>query len=86
MKVFGKRTLESCLESLGKQLLDTADVKAVMMSKDENGDVVITLVEGRQESHKVKFERVNQASRSLTRNGCKGRHFRNGDANGVARL
>jgi hypothetical protein len=84
--MFGKRTLESCLESLGKQLLDTDDIKAVMMSKDENGDVVITLVEGREESHKVKFGRVDQASRSLIRNGCKGRHFQNVDASGIARL
>jgi hypothetical protein len=42
--VFSKQALESCLEQLGRQLLDSEDVKAVMMSKDDNGDSIITLV------------------------------------------
>jgi hypothetical protein len=65
--VFGKRTLEGCLEQLGKELLDSPTVKAVMMSKYDNGDVIVTLVEGVEESHKVKFGRVDHRSRSLIR-------------------
>lgn len=66
--MFSKRTLDTCLEQLAKQLLVSADVKAVMMSKDDSGDVLITLVEGREDSHKVKFGRVDHASKSLIRN------------------
>jgi hypothetical protein len=62
-----KRTLEGCLEQLGKELLESPTVKAVMMSKDDNGDVIITLVEGAEDSHKVKFGRVDRRSRSLIR-------------------
>ena len=65
--MFGKRTLEGCLEQLGMELLDSPTVKAVMMSKDESGDVIVTLVEGGEESHKVKFGRVDRRSRSLIR-------------------
>lgn len=68
-----KRTLDECLAQLGEQLLDTDDVKAVMMSKDDNGDVLITLVEGREDSHKVKFGRVDRKSRALVRNERKDR-------------
>jgi hypothetical protein len=39
-----------------------------MMSKDENGDVVIALVGGREASHKVKLGRVDWKSRSVVRN------------------
>lgn len=70
--VWSGRTLDNCLEQLGKQLLEADNVKAVMMSKDDNGDVLITLVEGREDSHKVKFGRVDLKSRSLVRNDRKG--------------
>lgn len=82
--MFSKRTLESCLEQLGRQLLDSDNVKAVMMSKDDNGDVLITLVEGREDSHKVKFGRVDHASGSLIRNDRKARRDENGRAHGLA--
>ena len=62
-----KRTLEECLTELGTYLLDSEGLKAVMMSKNEDGDVLITLVEGIEESHKVKFGRVDHRSRSLER-------------------
>ena len=65
--MFRKRTLAGCLEELGKELLESPTVKAVMMSKDDNGDVIVTLVEGVEESHKVKFGRVDRRSRSLIR-------------------
>jgi hypothetical protein len=48
-------------------LLDATGIKAVMMSKNEEGDVIITLVEGTEESHKVKFGRVDRKSRALSR-------------------
>lgn len=80
-----RRTLDSCLEQLGAQLLETDDVKAVMMSKDDNGDVLITLVEGREDSHKVRFGRVDHASRMLVRNEHKSRLGANGHAQGAAR-
>lgn len=76
--MFSKRTLDSCLQKLATQLLDTSDVKAVMMSKDDNGDVLITLVEGREDSHKVKFGRVDRASRLLVRNERTARAGANG--------
>jgi len=76
--MFRKRTLDSCIEQLAVQLLDSADVKAVMMSKDDNGDIIITLVEGREDSHKIKFGKVDGRSRSLVRNDRKGRHAENG--------
>jgi hypothetical protein len=60
-------TLEASLEQLGKELLDNPLLKAVMMSKDDSGDVLITLVEGIEESHKVKFGRVDRYARVLTR-------------------
>ena len=62
-----RRTLEECLKELGTHLLDSEGLKAVMMSKNEDGDVLITLVEGIEESHKVKFGRVDHRSRSLER-------------------
>jgi hypothetical protein len=65
--MFRKRTLEDCLEQLGKGLLESPTVKAVMMSKDDNGDVIITLVEGAEDSHNVKFGRVDRRSRSFIR-------------------
>ena len=36
-----------------------------MISKDEAGNVVITLVEGIEELHKVKFGRIERGSRTL---------------------
>ncbi|MGD9805862.1 MAG: hypothetical protein AB7E81_03580 [Hyphomicrobiaceae bacterium] len=78
--MFSKRTLDSCLEQLGAQLLDSDDVKAVMMSKDDDGNVIITLVEGREDSHKVKFGRVDRRSKRLVRNDRRAHHDKNGHA------
>jgi len=82
--VWNRRTLDSCLEQLGKQLLGADDVKAVMMSKDDSGDVLITLVEGREDSHKVRFGRVDSKTKALVRNERKGRRDQNGHALGAA--
>lgn len=65
--MFRKPTFETCLEQLGQTLLEAPTIKAVMMSKNEDGDVVITLVEGTEESHKVKFGRLDRKSRTLSR-------------------
>ena len=65
--MLSNRPLEKSIEQLGVTLLDSQDVKAVMMSKDEAGNVMITLVEGTETSHKVKFGRVERRSRSLVR-------------------
>ena len=48
--MFGKPTLASSLKQLGDQLLDNEALKAVMISKDDAGDIIITLVEGIEES------------------------------------
>jgi len=63
--MFRKPTTKMSLQQLGLQVLDDAALKAVMISKDEAGDVVITLVEGIEESHKVKFGRIERQSRTL---------------------
>ena len=63
--MFGKPTLASSLKQLGDQLLDNEALKAVMISKDDAGDIVITLVEGIEESHKVKFGRIDRRSRAF---------------------
>jgi len=63
--MFRKPTLKMSLQQLGLHLLDDEALKAVMISKDEAGDVVITLVEGIEESHKVKFGRIDRQSRTL---------------------
>ena len=63
--MFRKPTLKMCLQQLGLQVLDDEALKAVMISKNEAGDVVITLVEGIEESHKVKFGRIDRQSRTL---------------------
>ncbi len=63
--MFRKPTLKMSLQQLGLHLLDDEALKAVMISKDEAGDVVITLVEGIAESHKVKFGRIDRRSRTL---------------------
>ena len=65
--MFRTPAIEATLEQLGTQLLDAAGIKAVMMSRNEDGDVIITLVEGTEESHKVKFGRVDRKSRRLSR-------------------
>lgn len=39
----------------------------MMMSKKEDGDVIITLVEGTEGSYKVKFGRVDRKSRTPAR-------------------
>ena len=62
-----KLTLDECIEQLGVALLDCKDVKAVMMAKDDAGNIAITLVEGIEESHKVRFGTVERRSRNLTR-------------------
>lgn len=41
-----------------------------MLSKNEDGDVQITLVEGREDSHKVKLGRINNATRELIRDAA----------------
>jgi hypothetical protein len=63
--MFRKPTLKMCLEQLGLLVLDDDALKAVMISKNEAGDVVITLVEGIEESHKVKFGRIDRRTRVL---------------------
>ena len=65
--MFRKPTLKMSLQQLGLQVLDDEALKAVMISKDEAGDVVITLVEGIEESHKVKSGRITRHSRTLVR-------------------
>jgi hypothetical protein len=65
--MFRKPTLTMRLQQLGLQVLDDEALKAVMISKDEAGDIVITLVEGIEESHKVKFGRIDRRSRTLRR-------------------
>ena len=65
--MFRKPSFEARLEQLGKALLEAPTIKAVMMSKNEDGDVIITFVEGTEESHKVKFGRVDRCSGSLSR-------------------
>ena len=72
--MFRKPKLETSIERLGKELLDAVGIKAVMMSKNEDGDVVITLVEGTEESHKVKFGRVDRKSRMFSRHHTTGPH------------
>jgi hypothetical protein len=63
--MFRKLTLKMSLQQLGLQVLDDDALKAVMISKNEAGDVVITLVEGIEESHKVKFGRIDRRLRTL---------------------
>jgi hypothetical protein len=63
--MFRKPTLKMSLQQIGLQVLDDEALKAVMISKDEAGDIVITLVEGIEESHKVKFGRIDRRSRTL---------------------
>jgi hypothetical protein len=63
--MFRKPTLKMSLQQLGLHLLDDEALKAVMISKDETGDIVITLVEGIEESHKVRFGRIKRQSRIL---------------------
>jgi hypothetical protein len=65
--MFRKPTLTMRLQQLGLQVLDDEALKAVMISKDVAGDIVITLVEGIEESHKVKFGRIDRRSRTLRR-------------------
>jgi hypothetical protein len=63
--MFRKPTLKTSLQQLALQVLDDEALKAVMISKNEAGDIVITLVEGIEESHKVKFGRIDRRSRTL---------------------
>jgi hypothetical protein len=78
--MFGKRTLRMCLQQLGLRMLDDEALKAVMISKNEAGDVVITLVEGIEESHKVKFGRIDRQSRTLIPNSPEHEGRTNSDA------
>lgn len=68
--MFRRRTLNQCIVELGLNLLDSPDLKAIMLSKNEDGDVQITLVEGREDSHKVKLGRINNATRELIRDAA----------------
>ena len=68
--MFRKPTLKMCLQQLGLQVLDDEALKAVMISKNDAGDIVITLVEGIEESHKVKFGRIDRRSRTLIPNSA----------------
>ena len=43
MPMFRHRTLKQCLMDLGCKLLDGDDLKAVMISKNDDGDMQITL-------------------------------------------
>jgi len=36
--MFGRRTLKQCLTELGCKLLDAENIKAVMISKNDDGD------------------------------------------------
>ena len=63
--MFRKPTLKTSLQQLGLRMLDDEALKAIMISKNEDGDVVITLVAGIEESHKVKFGRIDRRSRTL---------------------
>lgn len=62
-----KRSLEGAIEELGLRMLDSADLKAVMMSKDDYGNIAITLVRGTDQSHKVRFGSIERCSRTLVR-------------------
>ena len=78
--MFRKPTLKMTLQQLGLQMLDDEALKAVMISKDEAGDVVITLVEGIEESHKVKFGRIDRRSRTLIPHSPERERRSDGDA------
>lgn len=65
--MFSRRTLHQCLIDLGMKVLDEDGLKAVMISKNDDGDVQITLIEGGDESKKVRFGRINGQTRQLTR-------------------
>jgi hypothetical protein len=71
-----KLTLKMSLQHLALRVLDDEALKAVMISKDEAGDVSISLVEGIEESHKVKFGRIDRQSRTLIAH-CPERERRN---------
>jgi hypothetical protein len=62
-----KGALEGAIEQLGLSMLDSKDVKAVMMSKDDYGNIAITLVQGIDRSHKVRFGSIERCSRTLVR-------------------
>ena len=69
--MFRRRTLHQCLVELGLRVLDSDDLKAIMISKNDDGDVQITLVEGKEQSHKVRFGRINSSTRELVRDELK---------------
>ena len=70
-----KHAFDECVERLAVALMDHVEIKAVMMGKDEFGNVAISFVEGIEESHKVRFGVVERCSRLLTRcTGQSGRH------------
>ena len=65
--MFRRRTLNQCLVELGVRMLEAVELKAVMISKNDDGDIQITLVEGREESHKIKFGRIDHTTRTFVR-------------------
>ena len=67
--MFRRRTLNQCLVELSVRVLEADDLKAVMISKNEDGDVQITLIEGREVSHKVKFGRIDHKTGMLRDEG-----------------
>ncbi len=66
----GKRqanSFASSIEQLGAAMLDDGDVKAVMMSLDEAGDITVTLVKGNEHdvSQKVRVGVIDRHQRRL---------------------
>ena len=53
-------SFKTAIERLGVEMLHLDDVKAVMMSVDEDGNIAVTLVQGKEESHKVKFGSIDR--------------------------
>ena len=69
--MFRRRTFDQCLVELGLNLVDSDCLKAVMISKNDDGDVQITIVEGKEVSNKVKFGRIDKRTRQLIPEGRK---------------
>jgi hypothetical protein len=60
-------------------VLDDDALKAAMISRNEPGDVVIALVEGIEESHKVKSGRIDRRSRTLISHSAEREHRQDQD-------
>ncbi len=54
------------VEQLGAAMLDEGDVKAVMMSFNDDGDIAVSLVKGKDESHKVRLGVIDRRRRTLS--------------------